>query len=152
MARVQEFDRAMFENYLKSKELKYLVDQEGDYQVQFSHDNDWGCGLTVWLIASGKGKDICTVRVHADKPVPRAQFSRAILLCNEWNATRRWPKTFVHYNPDDNNEPCQIICEDQLDVQKGLHQELLDDLATTTIRTSMSFWEWANKEQDIWAE
>jgi len=149
MPTVQKFDRSMIEKYLKSVNLKYLRDSDGDFVAQFAYDEDTGCELTLYLIAAGQKNEIYVIRVLSDKRIPKSDWGRAMMLCNTWNDERRWPKAYLHVANPDKDTIGTIVLEEQIDLEKGIHQELLDDLTTTILMGAHLFWEWAHKEKGL---
>ncbi len=147
MPAVVRFDRRMFEQYCKSMNLKYLVDSQGNFRVGFAHDEERGCQLTVWLLAAGSTGQILAIRVESDRQIPKSDWPRAMLVCNMWNQTRRWPKAYLNVEDPQTEFSATIELEHQVDLEPGIYQELLNDMINTTIVTAFSFWSWAHKEQ-----
>lgn len=147
MPTVQKFDRSMIERFLKSRNLKYLVDSEGNYRVEFAYDESTGCELTVLLIAAGSRRQIYQIVVLSDKRIPRKDWERAIMACNTWNKENHWPKAYLYVSDPSKDNFGMIMLEGQIDLEKGIHQELFDDFTDTIIVAAHSFWEWAYKEQ-----
>jgi len=149
MPTVQKFSRSMIEKYLKAKNLKFLRDSDGDFRISFAYDEDTGCKLDVWFIAGGPQGDIYYVGVHSDKRIPKSDWGRAVMLCNTWNKERRWPKAYLYVHDPSTDTVGSIRLEEQIDLEKGIHQELLDDFTDTVIASANLFWEWAHKEQGL---
>ncbi len=149
MPTVQKLDYRMIEKYLKGRDLKYLRDSDGDYQVGFTYDEDFGCSLTVWLIVSGQSRDTYMVLVMSDKHIPKSDWARAIMLCNTWNKERRWPKAYLSVNNPDADTIGEIRLEHQIHLKMGIHQELLNDFTDMAISGAYLFWRWAHKEQGL---
>lgn len=147
MPTVKKFDRSMIENYLKSRNLKYLVDSDDDYRVEFAYSESTGCELTVLLIAAGAKREIYQILVLSDKRIPKKDWGQAIMACNTWNKEKRWPKAYLYVSDPSKDSVGMIMLEGQIDLEKGIHQELFDDFTDTIIVTANSFWEWAHKEQ-----
>ncbi len=147
MPTVQKFDRSMIERYLKSRNLKYLVDSDGDYRVEFAYDESVGCGLKVLLIAAGPRHQIYQIVVLSDKRIPQKDWARAVMACNTWNKEKRWPKAYLYVADPSKDTVGMIMLEGQIDLEKGIHQELFNDFTDTIIATATSFWKWAHTEQ-----
>jgi hypothetical protein len=148
MSDVQALDQAMIEAYLQHKEVIFLVDQDGDYRVGYTHDPEIGGALTIWLIRAGHQREIFCVRVTSDRHIPQWAWGKAVLLCNQWNADRRWPKAYLHYQASD-AEFGEIIMEGQFDLEEGIHTELFTSFTDTTVSASYQFWKWAHQEQGL---
>ncbi|MFO7542676.1 MAG: hypothetical protein R6W97_07710 [Thiobacillus sp.] len=87
MATVEEFTHEMLRQYLDGRGWRWLVDVDGDYVVEFAYDEDFSCELTLYLIMSGKEKEILEVRVLSDMRIPKAHWGEALHACNTWNDT-----------------------------------------------------------------
>lgn len=146
MPTVREFSSAMVEEYLRSRDLKYLRDSDGDFLVRYAYEDEIGCELNMWLIAGGSSKKIYRVLVRSDKRINRDQWDRTYSLCNLWNKERRWPKAYLSWNEDD-DQTGEICLEGQIDLEVGIHQELFNDFTTTVLATAYQFWKWAHQEQ-----
>jgi hypothetical protein len=146
MSPVRTFDHTMIQAFLKSSGLKYLTDSDGDYVVEFSYNPDLDCELSYWFIVGGKDRDIYRVAVHTNKRLAQQQIGQAIVLCNEWNRERRWPKAYVNLVDSSGVSYGEIILEEQLNLEAGIHQELLNTFTLTVMVTGESFWKWANEQ------
>jgi len=149
MPTVQAFDYSMIERFVRSKNWKFLRDNDGDFRVEFAYDQDTGCEMTVWLMAGGSKHNVYTVLVTADKHIAKSDWGRAIMLCNTWNKEKRWPKAFLHVRDPNSDTIGAIRLEGQIDLEQGIHQELFDDFTLTIISGANTFWEWAHKEQNL---
>ncbi|MUG96850.1 hypothetical protein F7734_32720 [Scytonema sp. UIC 10036] len=147
MSTVQTFDRNMIKNYLDSKQSwKYLQDQNGNFVVEFARDEDTGCELSLWMTVEGENKSIYAVRVYSDKRISKKDWGRAMKLCNEWNAHKRWGKAFLHINNPDTDTTAQILVEEEIDLETGIHQELLNDFTNTVFVSANNFWTEAHQK------
>jgi hypothetical protein len=149
VATIEPFDQAMIERYLKTSGVRYLRDNEGDFLIRFSYDDDVGGELTVYLIASGKSKQIYVVRVSCSRPIDKSDWGRAVTLCNTWHREMRWPKAYLRVKDPATDTAGSIVLEEQIDLEKGIHQELFDDFTNTIIAASNQFWEWAHREHGL---
>jgi len=149
MPTVEKFGSSMLEKYVKKQGWKFLRDSDGDYRVAFSHDDSVGCELTLWLIAGGQKDEILMVLVSSNKRIQKNDWPRVIGLCNTWNRTRRWPKAYLHIEDPAKDVAAEIRLEGQLDLERGVHQELVNDFCDTIWQFSLQFWNWAHKEQGL---
>jgi len=145
MSTVEKFSRLMIEKHLKSHDLKYLTDPDGDFFVHYAYDSEIDCEMTVYLGAEGKNNEIYCIRVSTDRRFGRDQWGPCLIACNTWNEKRRWPKAYLYRREDD--EEAQIMLETQIDLEKGVHQELLDDITMSTVFAGYQFWKWLREEQ-----
>ena len=149
MATVKNFDRSMIKNYLTRKEYKFLVDSDGDFLIKFAYDPDYACQMSVYLIVTGSKQDVYSVRIMTDKRIPKSDWGKALMLCNTWNKERRWPTAYLKVNDPDRDPIGTIELNYNLDLEQGIHQELLDDFTSIIISTGDAFWTWAHKEQGL---
>jgi len=149
MTNVLQFDAAMIERYLKEVGLRYLIDNDGDYIVQFAEDSDFNGELSVLFGRGGNKKDVYYVRVYCNKTIPKTRFADALLLCNRWNKERRWPKAFLNTRDTGDTTKGDIVLELQIDLEKGIHQALFNDFTNTVISGAIQFWRWAVQEQKL---
>lgn len=146
MATIKPFDHSVIETYLLEQDLNYLKDRDGDFQVRFNYDEDLGCALTIWFIMTNS---IYRVQAVTDKPIPRQDWGKALMLCNTWNQNKRWPKAYLNIKDPETDQNGFIMLEEHIDLAEGIHQELFNDWTRTVISAASSFWMWANKEQGL---
>ena len=140
---VRALDRSMIEHCLRSDNLRFLRDNDGDFRVEFGYDEETGCEVTFSLSVVGPKSEVYSIVAFSDRRVPTYEWDRALRLCNQWNEERRWPKAYLYMRDNIGN----IILEQQIDLEEGIHQELLDDFTRTAIVSSIQFWRWAHQEQ-----
>ncbi len=148
MSDVQQFTRSMVERFLRSRNYRYLTDNDGDFVVHFAYDSDADCKITFYFIASGQNKTIFSINARSDKPIPKAEWGRIVMLCNTWNKEKRWPKAYLSVE-DASSTRGEIVLGESIDLDTGIHQELLDDYTLTMIIGTTLFWEWLHKEHGI---
>jgi hypothetical protein len=147
MNTAQRLDGDMIEAYLKSKGWQYSKKDDEHFVMVGSYQDQCGCNLTFRLLIEGSDKDLYVIRVIADKAIPRSRWGRAMVLCNDWNNDKRWPRAYLNrqdYSADTTN---YIILDGHIDVSKGIHQELFNDFSDWLITGSIDFWERAHKER-----
>ncbi len=148
MPTIETFSPAMIEAYVKAKEFAYLKDPHGDYFIEFAEQAECACHLTARLSITGDQRDVYSIRVTSDRRIPQRDWGRAVLVCNQWNKERRWPKAYLHH-ADKGAEHGDIILEGQIDLEAGIHQALFDSYTDTIIGTAFRFWEWAHQEKEL---
>lgn len=146
MPNVRSINRGMIEQYLKNRNLKYMVDSDGDFRVEFAYSDMVGCEMTLWLILQGRRKDVYTILVMTDKAIPKADWLKAMTWCNTWNMEKRWPKAYLHVRDPESDYVGSIRLEYPLDLEQGIHQELLEDLTDSIHVAAIRFWEQTNKQ------
>jgi Putative bacterial sensory transduction regulator len=139
---VQPFERSMIKDHLERQNLKYLVDQDGDFRVDFAAFSDDGYELTVWMTAEGTNEDIFVIRTIANARIPKTLWLDVMQACNQWNMEKRYPKAFLFLPNDPEELFGSIHLEGQFPLAAGVTQPVLDEFINTIIGTSFSFWEW----------
>ncbi|GAB4441339.1 MAG: hypothetical protein OHK0015_38500 [Chloroflexi bacterium OHK40] len=147
MPTVQKLSHAMVEEYLRTMGYKFLRDSEGDYRVDFSYDEQLDCKISYYMLIDGQNRNIYTVRVYSDKRVPRNDWPRFLFLVNEWNKDKRWPKAYLYIRDPQTSPSGEVILEQQMDFEQGIHQELLNDFTNTTLAGAYAFWGWITEVQ-----
>ena len=147
MNELTTFNRGMIKQYLDSVGLRYMTDTEGDFHIFFGYQEEIGCSLTITLAAQGRRSEIYVVRAVADKHIPKQEWGKAIMLCNTYNRGHRWPKAYLYVRDPNDDATVVIMLEEQIDLEKGIHQALFDDFTHTVIASVHTFWTWAHGEQ-----
>ncbi|HLZ60092.1 MAG TPA: YbjN domain-containing protein, partial [Ktedonosporobacter sp.] len=93
--------------------------------------------------------DIYRILTTSDRRIPRNDWGRAVMICNTWNKERYWPKAFLSVRNPDSDAYGAITLEWQIDLGKGIHQELLNDFTMTILSGGIAFWKWAHQEQSM---
>ncbi|MHB1354710.1 MAG: type III secretion system chaperone family protein [Anaerolineae bacterium] len=144
---IKPFNLDMIEAFLKSKDLDYEIDKDGDVSLSVSEDEKMGCSMRIWLMIAGENKDVYDIRIYTDRDIAKEDWSRAIMTCNEWNDAKRWPKVYFHVSDPDADTGGRVICEGDIDLEAGIHQDLFDDFTSTIFAGAQSFWEWMHSEK-----
>ncbi len=143
MSSVVEFDRSIIENFLHSHSLRYMVDSDGDYRIAFRYDEEAQSDIEFWFVFLAK--DVLNLQSISARKIPRDEWGRAILDCNEWNSAARSLMVnafFVHPKGESRG---QIVLKASLDFEEGIHQEFFDYWAMMVMALSFSFWRWVNR-------
>lgn len=146
---VQPFNRSMIEKCLRSTSWRFLTDSEGDFVVEFRYDEETGVELEIFFEAEGSKGQIYVIRGHADKRIPKNDWNKALMVCNTWNKEKRWPKAYLYVRDPSTDTTGTIMLEENLDLETGIHQELLNDITLTAVAGMFGFWEWAHREQGL---
>lgn len=145
---VQKFDRSMIEAYLQERDFKYLTDRDGDFRLDFVYDEETDCEPSVWFITEGEENEIFVMRGLSNKRIRKEDWEKATNLCNEWNQKRRWPKAYLNVREPEEST-ASIHLEFQIDLEHGIHQDLLNSMAATFLASSFNFWRWLHQEQGM---
>jgi hypothetical protein len=148
MPTVQTFSRTMIETCLKSTNLRYLTDRDGDSVLQFGHADHWGCDLDLYITAAGQNGDVLSMFAMPGHRVPLERMGDALMACNEWNVDRRYPKAALRTgNAEDGSG--RFFLQLAFDLEKGIHQELLNDTVAVFIMAVDQFCRWLHDEKDF---
>jgi hypothetical protein len=148
MATVEKFTRSMIEHFLQESDMRYFTDSDGDFLVQFSYDEELGCSLNMYFMASGDDAEIYYISARSDRRILKNDWEQALKACNAWNRERRWPKAYLRVDKA-TDASGEIVLESQIDLEQGVHQELLNSFSQTMIAGVGMFWKWAHQEQGL---
>jgi hypothetical protein len=148
MNQVEPFSGNMIKAYLDQAEVRYLVDSAGDYLVRFTPAEDRPCEADVWFLAEGTERTIFNLSLRTNVRFAQDKLGDALLACNEWHKIKRWPKAYVIV--DEATTSSQIVVEFQVSLEKGIHQELFNDISEWMLVTGLEFWKWAHAERKIY--
>lgn len=146
---IEKFSDKMLEKYLKESKRKFLRDNDGDYLIRFSRDEDSDRELSVWLISSGKANELFKIFITADIKFPKQDWGKCLMLCNEWNYKYRLPRAYLYVEDYNSSIEGEIHLDYNLDFEKGIHQEFLNFIINQAISGAAQFWEWMHKEKGI---
>jgi Putative bacterial sensory transduction regulator len=148
MPTVVPIDQSLIANYIKSRGWRYLTDSDGDMLVNFSADaetDEW----SVYFMLTGQNKDIYQLSIQSRKTYPKSQWPQIVLVCNEWNKNRRWPRAYLDIPDKEGVTETHVILDTCIDFEKGVHQELFEDFTNTILSGAMRFWKWAREEHGM---
>ena len=78
--------------------------------------------------------------------VARYDWDRILRLCNEWNAHYKMPKVYFEVDDPNTSTTGRIVCEQWLDLEVGIQQELVNHLASTFFSACFGFWRWLERQ------
>lgn len=85
--------RRRIERMLKKLELRYMVDEDGDFQLVLSGE-EMPIQLRVLILREGIMREVIAFVVRFEGKVPPLSEEEALQIVNQWNALRRWPRIF----------------------------------------------------------
>lgn len=144
MSVVRPFNKERIVRYMKENDHRYMTDSDGDICLRFNVD---GMIFNCFVMAKGEDSEILAGLAFREKEYPRNEWAACMEACNSWNASRRWPKTYLRILETD--EKAKVCCESHVDLEKGVHQELLDHMINSFIVTSHTFFEWMRDERGL---
>jgi hypothetical protein len=81
--------------------------------------------------------------------IARPQWDRMIRLCNEWNALYKMPKVYFEVDDPNASTTGRVVCEQWLNLESGIHQELVSQLTSTFFSASFGFWRWLERQKAL---
>ena len=121
----------LIERYLREHELKFLINQDGQFLVHFCGDDvpDYRVGIGI----EGSDAQILTVLVSTETPFSETMRAPAEAFAAGWNRTKRWPKAYLDDDP--HGRGLWIVGENCFTLGSGVHRALLDELLDTSMLT-----------------
>ncbi len=149
MGFIEPFGRAMIEAFLEGDDLHYLRDRDGDFIVQFGYDEELKGHPRFLLAVSGEDGEQFCLRGDLLRRVPRHEWDRALRLCNEWNTHYKMPKVYFEVDDENASPTGRVVCEQWLDLEVGIPQELLNHFVSTFFSACFGFWRWHRRQDSI---
>lgn len=149
MGFVQSFGHAMIEAFLEEEELRFLRDPDGDFVVEFGYDEEIGGHPRFLLIAAGDDHEQYCLRGDTMRRIARLDWDRLLRLCNEWNAQYKMPKVYLEVDDPNTSTTGRVVCEQWLNLEVGVHQELVNQLTSTFFSACFGFWRWLERQDDL---
>lgn len=146
---VEPFSHAMIESFLEHDGLHYLRDQEGDFVVQFSFDEEIKGHPRFLLAISGDDQEQYCLRGDTLQRIDRPDWNRTLSLCNEWNAQYKMPKVYLQIDDPSTSTSARVVCEQWVDLEVGVHQDLVNHLTRTFLGACFGFWRWLVRQNEI---
>lgn len=149
MGFVDNFGHAMIEAFLEEDGLEFLRDRDGDFIVQFGYDEEIEGHPRFLLAASGEDQEQFCLRGDTLRRIPRSDWDRMLRLCNEWNAHYKMPKAYLEVDDPNADATGRVVCEQWLDLEAGIHQELVNHLTGTFFSACFGFWRWLERQNAL---
>jgi hypothetical protein len=149
MGFAESFSHSMIEAFLEEDGLQYLRDRDGDFIVQFGYDEEIEGHPRFLLAASGEDQEQFCLRGDTLKRIPRSDWDRMLRLCNEWNAHYKMPKVYLEVDDPNADATGRIVCEQWIDLEPGIHQELVNHLTGTFFSACFGFWRWLDRQESL---
>ncbi len=149
MGFVETFGHAMILAFLEDSELHYLRDRDGDFVVEFGYDEEVLGHPRFMLIASGDDQEQYCIRGDTMKRIPKAEWDRMMRLCNEWNALYKMPKVYLEVDDPNASATGKVVCEQWINLEAGIHQELINQMTSTFFTASFGFWRWLERQDAL---
>src|SRR5690349_20162023 len=151
MGYVEPFSQAMIEAFLEEDGLTFLRDRDGDFIVQFGYDDEIE-GLPRFLLAvSGDDQEQYCLRGDTFQRIPKSDWDRVLRLCNEWNALYKMPKVYLEVDDPNTSTTGRVVCEQWINLDPGIHQELVNHLTSSFFSACFGFWRWLERQNAMQA-
>ncbi len=151
MGIVESFGRGMIEAFLEDSELHYLRDRDGDFVVEFGYDEEVLGHPRFMLVVSGEDQDQYCLRGDTLRRIAKFDWDRSIRLCNEWNAQYKLPKVYLEIDDPNASTTARVVCEQWINLEAGVHQELINQMTSTFFTACFSFWRWLERQDAMHA-
>lgn len=149
MGIAENFSHAMIEAFLEEDGLHYLRDQDGDFIVQFGYDDEIDGHPRFLLAVGGADHEQYCLRGDTFRRITRIDFDRVLRLCNEWNAHYKMPKVYFEVDDPNLSTTGRVVCEQWIDLEVGIRQELVNHLTSTFFSACFGFWRWLERQNAL---
>jgi hypothetical protein len=150
---VQPFTPETIERHLRGRELACWKTDGKGFMVFMGYDKDSDRCVRIMHFVEGRQDTVYRLRVVADRRVDAADFAKAHELCNRWNENYRWPRAFLEIPTLDEGDGAPgsglLVMDYQLQLGKGVHQALFDDMVGSAIGASFDFWKLAREAYSL---
>jgi hypothetical protein len=128
---IQQFGPDMIERCLRDAELRFMIDQSGNYVLDFAGD-DAPPDFRVFVCAEGSSRDVLFIQGSPRDPYPSHARARLEAAAQGWNSSSRWPKAFVTESP----RGIRIFAENSYPLGAGVHQQLVNELIMSNLHAA----------------
>ena len=149
MGFAESFSHAMIEAFLEEADLHFLRDQDGDFVVEFGYSEEVGGHPRFLLAVEGDDDEQYCLRADTLRRIPKADWDRLLRLCNEWNSFYKMPKVYLEVDDPNASTTGRVVCEQWLNLETGLSQELLNALTNTFFSACFGFWRWLERQNAL---
>ena len=118
--------RERIEAYLVS--CGYHVDRDEDGDLTGTWD-----GNRFWFLTLGEEHEILQVRGRWQRTLPEAERTAVLLVVNDWNRERIWPKTYLRLEDED----VALYGEVSTDLEHGVTDDQLGQLVSCGLGTGV---------------
>ena len=118
-------------DWLERSGFSYFVDSDGDVGGLWH-------GWLFYFLVLGERAEVLQVRGQWHRDLTIERLGDILELCNEWNAERIWPKTYVRVRDDGSVVVCAEVT---VDVGSVVGEAQLDQLLQCGLSTGSMFFE-----------
>jgi hypothetical protein len=120
MNEVKPINKERIRHILDKLHFQHMVDEDGDFMGKMSADKDVPYDVIWWVILDKKL--VLKLLAESLKEVPVGRSGESLVFCNTWNRDHFLPQVFFH------EERNTIMARISVDLEKGIHDELLEDI------------------------
>lgn len=135
---VKPITQEMLLTFFADGNYHYSVNPSGLYAIHFSYTESIDCETHYTFLIEGKANDLVSVRGHCDHRYKTEKLAPLLISLNEYKNQYRWPKMTV----SESNNRLYVTTELDLDVEAGIHQELLNGFLSLHMSSSHDLWKW----------
>ncbi|MEU2199351.1 YbjN domain-containing protein [Isoptericola sp. NPDC019482] len=118
-------------DWLERSGFSYFVDSDGDVGGLWH-------GWLFYFLVLGERSEVLQVRGQWHRDLSIDRLGEILEVCNEWNAERIWPKTYVRVRDDGSVVVCAEVT---VDVGSAVGEAQLDQLLQCGLSTGSMFFE-----------
>ena len=122
--------RARVADYLRKRGYRFVVDDDGDLT------GTWD-GNRFWFLLLGEGQEILQVRGRWNRTLPAAAEAQVVLVANEFNRDKIWPKVYTRVEDDQ----VAVYTEVATDLEFGAADDQLGQLVECGLFTGLQFFD-----------
>jgi len=116
---------------LTEADIRFSEDEDNEVRVIIEGSGNINGDIVVLFSIVGKG--VLCVRGFGRDRMSEKKKAEILLLCNQWNLEKRWPKCY--YDEDS----LRAVCEHNVDFEGGVIRDTLRDNVVPTIGSMLKF-------------
>lgn len=150
MAELEPLSKELIERALRAKNLKFMVDSDGDYRADFTTDTPLGDFNGIFTIV-GSRSHILRCWGFFDLEITAEHISQGIFLCNAYQIQHLYPGVYVNSRVDENGVRRGFFaCQSASDCAHGIHLDGVQNAMSMLIGGAFAFAEWIVKQPQFW--
>jgi hypothetical protein len=130
---IADLRREMMKNYLKSRGLRFLLDQDGDFIVSFR----WETMVVEYLLATDPTGGLVWFEAKTSISFPIDQVPLLLVVINRFMREHRWPRLSVGIE----GSRSVIVADGHLIMLDSLEQDELNRFLDCALMSTDRFWE-----------
>ena len=123
---------------LTEADIRFLVGEDNEIGVIIERSGNINGNIMVFVSIVGKG--VLVVRGCGQNEMSEKKKAEILLLCNQWNMEKRWPKCY--YDEDS----LRAVCEHNVDFEGGVLQDTLRDNIAPVVVMIVKFHEYLSEK------